>query len=175
MDYYSLIPANRVRDLEEIACEGSALARKHKVHLHHAGIATLPENYKERMKELFPGRFKKIRLFVLDPYDLILSKLSRNIDRDGDEVKTEETKSVLIALRGSILIMGAANLMIPLAHGSVVTAMAFLRLAQVGDVCWPVFDVCELSLRQAITTGEVLGRVNGRCRCQIAASCPVGP
>lgn len=87
LDYYSLIPADRIRDLEEIAGEGSALARKHKVHVHHASIATLPENYKERMKELFPGRFKKIRLFVLDPYDLILSKLSRNIERDRDDVK----------------------------------------------------------------------------------------
>ena len=39
------------------------------------------------MKEILPGHFKKIRLFVLDPYDLVLSKLSRNIDRDRDDVK----------------------------------------------------------------------------------------
>lgn len=87
LDYYSVIPANRIRDLEEMASEGSALARKHKVHVHHAGIATLPENYKDRMKGLFPGRFKKIRLFVLDPYDLILSELSRSMERDRHDVK----------------------------------------------------------------------------------------
>jgi|SRR6266849_5719091 len=87
LDYYSLVPANRARDLQEIAGEGSPLARKHKVHLHHAGIATLPESYEERMKELLPGRFKRIRLFVLDPYDLVLSKLSRNIERDREDVE----------------------------------------------------------------------------------------
>ena len=87
LDYFSLVPANRMRDLQEMAGEGSPLARKHKVHVHHAGVATLPENYEERMKELLPGQFKNIRLFVLDPYDLVLSKLSRNIERDREDVK----------------------------------------------------------------------------------------
>jgi hypothetical protein len=48
-----------MRDLQEMAGEGSPLARKHKVHVHHAGVATLPENYEERMKELLPGQFKR--------------------------------------------------------------------------------------------------------------------
>lgn len=87
LDYYTLIPANRIRDLEEMAGEGSALARKHKVHVHHAAIATLPDSYEERMKELLSGRFKHIRLLVPDPYDLVLSKLSRNIDRDREDIK----------------------------------------------------------------------------------------
>jgi MFS family permease len=59
-----------------------------------------------------------------------------------------------------MLLMGVASLMIPLAHGSVATATAFLIAAQVGDVGWPVFNVCELGLRQAITPDDVLGRVN---------------
>jgi Nucleotidyltransferase of unknown function (DUF6036) len=87
LDYFSLVPANRMRDLQEMAGEGSPLARKHKVHVHHAGVATLPENYEERMKELLPGQFKNICLFVLDPYDLVLSKLSRNIERDREDFK----------------------------------------------------------------------------------------
>ena len=78
------------------------------------------------------------------------------------------------ALIGSILIMGAASLMIPLAHGSVVRATAFLMLAQVGDVCWPVFNVCELSLRQAITPGEVLGRVNAAMQMLNRGLLPIG-
>jgi len=77
-------------------------------------------------------------------------------------------------LIGSQLIMGAASLMIPLAHGSVVTATAFLMLAQVGDVCWPVFNVCELSLRQAITPGEVLGRVNAAMQMLNRGLLPIG-
>jgi hypothetical protein len=78
------------------------------------------------------------------------------------------------ALIGSLLIMGAASLMIPLAHGSVVRATAFLMLAQVGDVCWPVFNVCELSLRQAITPGEVLGRVNAVMQMLNRGFLPIG-
>jgi Nucleotidyltransferase of unknown function (DUF6036) len=86
LDYFTLVPASRIAGLEELA-EGFDPARKHKVHVHHAAVTTLPENYAERMKETFPGHFKKIHLFVLDPYDLILSKLSRNIERDRDDVK----------------------------------------------------------------------------------------
>jgi len=59
---------------------------KHKVHVHHAAVATLPENYEERLIELFPGRFKNLRLFVLDPYDIVLSKLSRNLGKDREDV-----------------------------------------------------------------------------------------
>ena len=36
---------------------------------------------------MFPGAFKHIRLFALDPYDLALAKLERNIQRDRDDVK----------------------------------------------------------------------------------------
>jgi hypothetical protein len=36
--------------------------------------------------ESFPDRFKNIRLFVLDPYDLVLSKLSRNAEKDRQDV-----------------------------------------------------------------------------------------
>lgn len=87
LDYYSLIPWNRLEDLEQLAGEGSALARRHKVHVHHAGVASLPENYEERQAELFVGRFKRIRFFVLDPYDLVLSKVSRNETRDREDVE----------------------------------------------------------------------------------------
>lgn len=86
LDYFSLEPCNYARELQEMAGEGSALARKHKVHVHHAAVATVPESYKERMTELFPGRLKNLRLFVLDPYDIVLSKLSRNQERDRQDV-----------------------------------------------------------------------------------------
>lgn len=86
LDYFSLIPNNRQRYLEQTAGEGSSLAQRHGVHVHHAGVATVPERYDERLTELFPRRFKNIRLFVLDPYDLVLSKLSRNVERDRQDV-----------------------------------------------------------------------------------------
>jgi len=36
LDYFSLEPRNYARELQELAGEGSPLARKHKVHVHHA-------------------------------------------------------------------------------------------------------------------------------------------
>ena len=87
LDYFSLIPCNRIRDIQDLAGEGSALARKHNVHVHHAGVASLPESYEDRLIELYLGQFNNIRLRVLDAYDLVLSKLSRNADRDREDVQ----------------------------------------------------------------------------------------
>ncbi len=79
-----------------------------------------------------------------------------------------------VTLIGSLLVMGAASLMIPLAHGSAAMATAFLMIAQVGDVCWPVYNVCELSLRQAMTRADVLGRVNAAMQILNRGLLPVG-
>jgi hypothetical protein len=79
-----------------------------------------------------------------------------------------------VTLIGSILVMGTATLMIPLARGSVVAATAFLMAAQVGDVGWPIYDVCELSLRQAITPDDLLGRVNAVMQMLFRGLLPVG-
>ncbi len=51
------------------------------------GVATLTENYEERLTEIFAGEFQSIRLFALDPYDIALAKIERNIDRDREDVK----------------------------------------------------------------------------------------
>lgn len=87
LDYYSITPSNLVKDLEELAGEGSALARKRRVCIHHVAIASVPENYEDRLTELYPDRYKNIRLLVLDPYDLALSKLSRNSAMDREDVQ----------------------------------------------------------------------------------------
>ena len=86
LDYYTLIPIKDLHLLNELAGEGSGLARKYKVHVQHAAVASLPEDYEKRMTLLFAEQFKNIRLFVLDPYDLVLSKLSRNAARDREDV-----------------------------------------------------------------------------------------
>jgi len=87
LDYYTLIPVDCGQDLEKLAGQGSELARKYKLHVHRAAVASLPMNYEERLREPFAGRFRNMRLCVLDPYDLVLSKLSRNVERDREDVK----------------------------------------------------------------------------------------
>jgi hypothetical protein len=74
-------------DLIEIGGKGSALHKKHKVYLDAVTVATPPENYEERLVPMFPGAWDRLRLFALEPHDLALSKLERNIERDRDDVQ----------------------------------------------------------------------------------------
>jgi len=69
------------------AVAGSSLHKKYGVYLQVVGVVTIPENYESRLIEMFPGAFKHLRLLALDPYDLALSKIERNSQRDRDDVK----------------------------------------------------------------------------------------
>jgi hypothetical protein len=75
------------RSLLELGMQGSSLHKKYKIYLDRVGVAKAPENYEDRLTEIFPGVFKHLRLLALNPYDLALSKLERNIQRDRDDVK----------------------------------------------------------------------------------------
>ena len=71
----------------EITGEGSPLHRKYGVYLDIVGIATVPENYEERLTKINADEFQNIKLFALDAYDIALAKIERNIQRDRDDVK----------------------------------------------------------------------------------------
>ena len=87
VDVVSINPRRSSQKLMEIAGEGSLLHKNYKVYLDSARIAPLPENYEDRLMELVIESFKRLRLFVLDPYDIALAKIERNIQRDRDDVK----------------------------------------------------------------------------------------
>jgi hypothetical protein len=68
-------------------CRAVPLDKKHKIYLDPVGVARMcRKNYEDRLTEIFPKVFKHLRLLALDPYDLVLSKLERNIQRDRDDV-----------------------------------------------------------------------------------------
>ena len=87
VDYSSAAPIHCIKDLQALAGKDSALAKKYRVHLQHVAVNTLPENWEDRLVEMFAGQFTKLRLFAPDPYDLILSKLERNSSKDRDDVE----------------------------------------------------------------------------------------
>ncbi|MGB8509526.1 MAG: DUF6036 family nucleotidyltransferase [Pyrinomonadaceae bacterium] len=87
VDVIVITPNDEIGHLIELAGKGSELHRKHKVYLDSVTVATYPEDYDQRLTEMFPGAFRHLRLFALDPYDVALSKLDRNIQRDRDDVK----------------------------------------------------------------------------------------
>jgi MFS family permease len=63
------------------------------------------------------------------------------------------------SLIGAAWITTLSMSLVPLAHGSVALASAFLIASQLGDMAWPLFSINETSLRQAITPSHLLGRV----------------
>jgi Na+/melibiose symporter-like transporter len=75
---------------------------------------------------------------------------------------------------GSAVLTGVAMLLVPLAHGSVTLCCAFLAIAQLGDLGWPVYQVNDLSLRQAITPSYLLGRVNAAMHLLFSGIMPLG-
>jgi Nucleotidyltransferase of unknown function (DUF6036) len=86
LDYISANPSRAHAELNRIAGQDSDLARKHKVFLHKVGVADYPENYESRLTTL-PLGLKKLILRLLEPYDLLLSKLTRNNPKDMQDVQ----------------------------------------------------------------------------------------
>lgn len=73
--------------LAALAGQGSALHRRHKVYLDIVTAAQWPGNYEKRLLDLAPGAFGCLHLKALERHDLVLAKLTRNIDRDREDVK----------------------------------------------------------------------------------------
>jgi hypothetical protein len=59
--------------LLELGVRGSALNRKYNIYLDCIGIAKVPEDYEDRLTEMFPSAYQHLRICALDPYDLALS------------------------------------------------------------------------------------------------------
>src|SRR5487761_918129 len=78
---------HRGRRLMQIALQGGPLHHKHRIYLDRVGVAAIPENYEDRLTEMFPGAYRHLRLMALDPYDIALSKLERNSQKDRDDVR----------------------------------------------------------------------------------------
>lgn len=87
LDVLLVAPKEQFKPLLEFARQGGELHKRHKVYLDYVGVAKVPEDYESRLTEMFPKACKHLRLCALDPYDLALSKLERNIQRDRDDVK----------------------------------------------------------------------------------------
>lgn len=87
LDVLRIAPREQAAALLALGAQGGHLHKKYKVYLDYVGVAKVPENYEERLTEMFAGEFQHLRICALDPYDLALSKLERNIQRDRDDVK----------------------------------------------------------------------------------------
>jgi len=87
LDVLSILPGDDQRHLAAEAGRGSSLHQVHGVYLDVVTVATYPDGYEERLTEMYPGCFRHLHLLALDPYDLVLAKLTRNADRDRGDVE----------------------------------------------------------------------------------------
>jgi hypothetical protein len=87
IDYLTVAPTDASAEIERLAGKESKLAKKYRIFFHRAGgVTDLPENYDERLSTLDVG-LKRLSLKILDVYDLVLSKLTRNSPKDREDVK----------------------------------------------------------------------------------------
>lgn len=86
IDLISVVPGEALTGLLAIAGESSQLHAEHGIHLDVVTVAPCPDRYEERLIEILPRTWTYLRLFALDPHDLALAKLERNLQRDRDDV-----------------------------------------------------------------------------------------
>lgn len=86
IDVLDVAPPKAVEILMREGGRGSPLAEKHKVYLDIVGIANPPYEYESRLQPLYEGAFEHLVLMVMDPYDLALTKLKRDSDKDFQDV-----------------------------------------------------------------------------------------
>ena len=87
LDVLLIAPQEQRKPLLELGARGGALHKKHGIYLDYVNVASVPDEHESRLTEMVSGQYKHLRLCALDPYDLALSKLERNIQRDRDDVK----------------------------------------------------------------------------------------
>jgi MFS family permease len=77
-------------------------------------------------------------------------------------------------LIGAALVTGITMLVPTLSRGPVAVCAAILGAAQLFDMAWPIYNINELSLRQAVTPSHLLGRVNAAMHLLFRGILPVG-
>lgn len=78
-------------------------------------------------------------------------------------------------LAGTMLYSGALQVLNPLAHGSVVAAVALLMAVQfLGDIAYAIHAIGAISLRQAIIPDRLLGRANASMQFLTVGAMPLG-
>ncbi|HUS18264.1 MAG TPA: DUF6036 family nucleotidyltransferase [Terriglobales bacterium] len=86
IDAITITPSDQRAVLLEQGGKGGPLHRKYGLYLDFVTVTALPQDYGERLR-VCPQHFSHLRLFAVDAYDLALSKLERNSEKDREDVK----------------------------------------------------------------------------------------
>src|SRR5437763_6250622 len=81
------MPPSSVEFLERVAGSGSVLHKKYKLYLQYVPVLeAYPEDYTDRLIPVFADAHRFLKLYVLEPHDLALTKLGRNSERDRADI-----------------------------------------------------------------------------------------
>ena len=86
IDVLDVAPPQAIHTLMQHGGRESELAARHKVYLDIVGIANPPMEYESRLRPIYEGAFKHLQMLVMDPYDVALTKLKRDSDKDFQDV-----------------------------------------------------------------------------------------
>jgi hypothetical protein len=87
IDVLEIAPLAAAEAFSRVAMLGGELYKKYGLYLDRVSVTQAPYEYESRLVEMFPGVFRKLHLMALDPYDLALTKLERNIERDRNDIR----------------------------------------------------------------------------------------
>jgi Nucleotidyltransferase of unknown function (DUF6036) len=86
VDVLSVAPSEALSRLVAVAGRTSPLHQKHGLYVDAVTVAECPDGYEARLTQIGPGAWRNLRVFALEPHDLALAKLGRNLQRDRDDV-----------------------------------------------------------------------------------------
>src|SRR5687768_216092 len=95
IDFIKVRPRPTGETLLRIAGDGTPLAKKHHLHVQRVTIAEYPEGYEERLIDITPAGFRRLRIMALEVHDVVLAKISRNSPKDRADVEYLARKGVL--------------------------------------------------------------------------------
>ena len=88
IDVMSAVVGEHYGKLVTLAGKNSPLHEKYAVYLDFVGsIATVPDDYKHRLISITPSPSEHVKLYVMEPHDIILSKLNRGAPKDIQDVE----------------------------------------------------------------------------------------
>ncbi|MGD0942218.1 MAG: DUF6036 family nucleotidyltransferase, partial [Terracidiphilus sp.] len=87
VDVVELAPRAAAEIRMELGIRCGPLHQKYRTYFDRVTVAALPESYEDRLVEMFPGAYRNLHLMALDPYELALSKLERNSQKDRDDLR----------------------------------------------------------------------------------------
>ena len=87
VDVLEIAPKSAADAFSRVALQGGELHKRYGIYLDRVTVVQAPFEYESRLQEMFPSAFQNLHLMALEPCDLALTKLERNIERDRNDIR----------------------------------------------------------------------------------------